>query len=772
MIQTSIFKILPRANRDSPVCAAIIATLFLIPNLVNAETATTKQDNPRPNVLIWMLDDVGFAQLSSFGGLVDTPNIDRVAQMGLRYTNYHTAPICSAARASLLTGRNPHSVHIGGHAASAFDAPGYDALIPRSAGTIAANLQEVGYLTVALGKWDHLPTSHTSPAGPFTYWPHGQGFERFYGFLAADNDNWTPTLINGTEPVKTPDKENYHLSADLADQAIAIIESRFAQRERRPFFLYWATGIAHSPHHAPKDWIDRYKGKFDMGWDSAREMILEKQKQMGLLPAEAKLAARPEGMQAWDELSADEKRLFSRQMEVFAASLSYTDEQFGRIIDRLKASGELDNTIIIVTSDNGASAEGGPTGLYNEASLVSKRPTISDNLEFYETWGGPETYPHYAYGWAVAGDTPLRYYKQTTHEGGTRVPLIVAWPKSVAARGEVRGQFVHVTDIAPTILDGTGVGMAKIINNVEQAPMEGESIVASFHDANAAVGQRPQYTELYGNRGLWWGNWSIVTSHRYVTWQYGVSGGFDHPWELYDLSFDPGQTNDLSARYPEQVKKMSAEFFAQGERFNVFPQRNLGDAIPLAAAKARKDFERRGGKWFYPGPTRLVPTNIAPPVNFLDFAFTADIQLHDRNGTGPIFAYGGQLGGFGLYVHKGKPALFLSTLAGKKQSIIGKHRLGTEPMRLTLAFKKVSVPEEQPSRYLVKISADDRVVIDEQISISIPSYFGLSETFNIGFDEGSPIDDTFTPGEPFPGELRNLLFDFSGAGVEGLWQVH
>ena len=763
-----------RYNREASVIfiAVILSLSFLLPVSVYAQSKESQNQAAPPNVLVWMLDDVGFAQLSSFGGLVETPNIDRVAQMGLRYTNYHTAPICSAARASFLTGRNPHSVHIGGHAASAFPAPGYDALVPRNAGTIAANLQQAGYLTLALGKWDHLPSAHTSPAGPFTYWPLGQGFERFYGFLAADNDNWTPTLISGTEPVKTPAQENYHLSADMADQAIAMIDSRYSQRERRPFFMYWATGIAHSPHHAPKAWIEHYKGKFDMGWDKAREIILEKQKNMGVMPQEAKLAERPEGMPEWEKLNADEKRLFSRQMEVFAASLSYTDAQFGRIIDSLEASGELDNTIVIITSDNGASAEGGPAGLYNEASVVAKQPKVQDNLRFYDSWGGPETYPHYAYGWAVAGDTPLRYFKQTTHEGGTRVPLIIAWPKSISAKGELREQFVHVTDIAPTILDGAGVGLANIINNHEQVPMEGESIATSFNDAKAPVGMRPQYTELYGNRGLWWDGWSIVTSHRFKTWEFASNPDFDHPWELYNLRVDPGQTNDLSAIYPKRVEEMSAEFFAQGERYNVFPQRNLGDAVPATAAKAQQDFKKRGGKWFYPGPARIVPPNIAPPVNFLDFTLTADVQLSTKDVTGPIFAYGGQLGGIGLYVHQGKPAFFLNSLAGDINAIVGKKRLGTLPIRLKLEFKKLSSPEEQPSRYQVTVRVDDKTVLDDEIAMTVPSYFGLSETFNVGFDEGSPVDSTFAPGEAFPGKLRNIMFDFSGSSSKGLWQVH
>ncbi len=757
------------------ITRALLASLLFLAHVFVASTTLASESSAdqasKPNVLIWMLDDVGFAQLSSFGGLVDTPNIDRIAEMGLRYTNYHTAPICSASRASLLTGRNPHSVHIGGHAASAFDAPGYDAKIPASAGTIAANLREAGYLTMAAGKWDHLPSAHTSPAGPFTYWPLGQGFERFYGFLAADADNWNPTLINGTVPVSRPASENYHLSADMADQAIAMIESRYSQRERRPFFLYWATGIAHSPHHAPEEWIAQYRGKFDMGWDRVREQILAKQKKMGLVPPQTKLAERPDGMPAWDELDDDAKRLFSRQMEVFAASMSYTDAQFGRILDQLEASGELANTIVIITSDNGASAEGGPAGLYNEASVVAKKPSVADNLAFYDRWGGPETYPHYAYGWAVAGDTPLRYFKQTTHEGGTRVPLIVAWPDSINSSGELRSQFVHVTDISPTILDAAGVGLAKTINNVAQSPMEGESIVASFDDVAAPVGQRAQYSELYGNKVLWWQNWSIVTSHRFRTWAFERLGGFDHSWELYDLSVDPGQTSDLAGQYPQRVEKMAAEFNAQATRYNVFPQHNMGDAIPTRMAITQADFKKRGGKWHYPGPVRVIPSELAPPVNFSDFRFSAEIQLDGKKASGPVFAYGGQMGGMALYVREGKPVFIVNSLAGESAEVIAKKGLGSDPVTMQMAFKRVSPAQESPPRYHVVVKANGNTVLDNEIAAAIPTYFGLSETFNVGYDEGSTVEKSFIAGTPFAGRLQNMLFDFSGADTSNMGRV-
>lgn len=729
--------------------------------------ATTSSRHP--NILVWMMDDVGFAQVSSFGGLVETPNIDRVSGMGLRYTNYHTAPICSAARAAFLTGRNPHSVHIGGHATAARDFPGYDAHIPAGAGTIAANLREAGYLTVALGKWDHLPSFDASPAGPFTYWPTRQGFERFYGFLAADADNWHPTLISDTTPIPRPATANYHLSTDLADRAIAAIDSRYTTAERRPFFIYWATGVAHAPHHAPQSWIDRYAGRFDLGWDVVRKQILLKQKTAGLVPEQTTLAAPPEGTPVWSDLTAAEKRLYARQMEVFAASLSHADAQFGRILDHLEASGELDNTLIVLTSDNGASAEGGPTGLYNEALVVGKPPTVSENLQLLEQWGGPGTYPHYTYAWAVAGNTPLRYYKQTTHEGGTRVPLVIAWPSGIRARGELREQFVHVTDIAPTLLEAGGVAAAATLNNSPQTPMEGESIVASFDDAGAAIGQRPQYTELYGNKGLWWQGWSIVTSHRFKTWDFNTSPTFDEPWELYNLLEDPGQAKNLAEAHPDRVSAMNDQFEKQAARYNVYPLHNLSETAAESVAKARADFEQRGGKWHYPGPVGNIPTQLAPPLSFRNFVLTADVHLSDEKSLFPVFAFGGQLGGIALYLDRGKPVFIVNSLNGDTTTFAAKKSIGSQPLKLTLRLQKVSAAKEKPTRYGISIAANERTVAEGEIKASIPSYFGLSETFGVGVDAGSPVHAAFSGSAPQSGHISNILLDFSASPEGGSW---
>ncbi len=719
-----------------------------------------------PNVLVWMMDDVGYAQVSCFGGLVPTPNIDRVARMGLRYTNYHTAPICSAARAAFLSGRNPHSVNIGGHATAALPQPGYNSHIPPSAGTVADNLRNAGYTTFAIGKWDHLPTEQATPAGPFNQWPSGQGFDRFYGFLAADADNFTPTLLRDHSPVNTPAKKDYHLSEDMADEAIAMIQARRSVDPARPFFMYWATGTAHAPHHAPQEWLERFRGKFDMGWDKAREQILKRQIAQGIMPKGTRLAPRPDVIAAWDDLSAEEKKLYARQMEAFAASLAHADAQFGRILDALEESGELDNTVIVIVSDNGASAEGGLNGLHNEAAVTGGSPPgVAGNMKFYDVWGGPETYPHYANGWALAGDTPLRYWKQVAHEGGARVPFVMAWPKGIAARGELRTGFAHVSDVAPTILQMADAPLAETVNNVKQQPMEGHSFAASFADPKAGDRNRAQYVELYGNRGLWQGDWSIVTTHRIETWAWNTRTTFDEPWELYNLAKDPGQTTDLSEKHPEKVEQMADLFDEQAEKYNVRPQHNMGESAVYMSRLAKEDFVRRQGKWRYTGPVSNIPAQIGPPVNIQGFTMTAKVGLESGDETGPIFALGGQLAGIGLFLKDGRPALFLNGLNGDKEAVEANNALGAGSHELELKIDKAKIAEDRSAEYHVTISAGGKVLADRTFRFKVANYFGLPATFGVGEDEGSPVMKGYAAGNPFPGTISDVVFDFSATGA-------
>jgi arylsulfatase len=715
----------------------------------------------RPHVIIWMLDDVGFAQLSSFGGLIETPNIDRVANRGVRYTNYRTAPICSASRAALLTGRNPHSVHMGGHAGAPLPYPGYDGIVPASAGTIAANLKSAGYLTVALGKWDHLPSADMTQAGPFTLWPTGQGFDKFYGFIGADADNWQPVLIDGTSPVPTPAVADYHLNNDLADRAIAAFDARNARRGADPVFMYFATGTAHAPHHAPRAWIEHYRGRFDMGWDKAREAVLKRQIALGIMPAGTALAPRPEGMPAWNSLSAADQRLFARQMEVFAASLSHADEQFGRILDALEAKGELDNTVIAITSDNGASAEGAMHGTHNETLFMNGHyPSAQENMAFLDQWGGPETQPHYAFGWAVAGNTPLRYFKQTTHEGGIRVPLVMSWPKAVTARAEVRSEFAYVADIAPTILDLVGVPLAPMINNVAQSPMEGLSLKARLLSDSAPVPSRAQYFEMYGNKGLWNDGWAIVTSHRLDPWRMDQMNPITEAWELYDTLKDPGQTTNLAARYPEKVDQLAALFEAQASRFNVNPISNFGDSRAFAGRAFMAEMAARQGLWAFDRPVSNIGFGAAPPVALRPFDMKAQIHLETGTEDGPVFAFGGSSGGMAAYITKGIPAFAFRDLSGRLQVIEAPAPLPSGSTALTVRLERTEPRPMSVEKVTVTISAGDRVLVSKDVTTTIPAAYGVAETFDVGIDRGSAVSPAYRPDQPFSGGLGKVSFQF------------
>lgn len=710
-----------------------------------------------------MMDDVGFGQLSAFGGLVDTPNVDRVAQMGLLYANYRSAPMCSPARAAFLSGRMPHSVHMGGHAVNSFPAPGYDAKVPPEAGTLAENLRQAGYATFAVGKWDHLPPAEMSPAGPFDHWPLGQGFERFYGFLAADTDNFEPTLVRDNSPIARPRPAAYHLSADLADQAIEMIRNRDAVRPDRPFFLYWASGAAHAPHHAPQDWIARYKGRFDGGWDKAREEILVRQIALGLVPKGTRLAPLPTGYAQWNALSPDQKRLNARQMEAFAASLSYADAQFGRILDDLTERGELDNTIVVIASDNGTSAEGGPNGMLTEAYIGNETPvSLAENLALFNKWGGPETSPHYANGWAVAGNTPYRYYKRTAHEGGIHVPLVIAWPKGIAAHGELRLQSVSVSDLAPTLLDAARVKLAAVVNNKPQSPMEGQSITASFATNGSPREGRPQYYELWGNKSVWLDGWSIVTSHRLESFSASmdVTKPFDDPWELYDLVRDPGQTKDLASRQPDRVRAMEKVWFELATRYNVLPQHNVGEDAADQKARFMAGMVARRGKWTYRGTVTNIPAALAPPVSILPSRINARLELPAAPVSGPVFAYGGNLPGMGLYLEANKPVFLFNAINGERFRIAATEALPAGSSDLFVKLAKGQVDTSNRADWVISVGNAGKTLATGTIHVEMPRMMGISATFDVGNDTGTPVREGYPSGQPINARIDEVTFDF------------
>lgn len=707
----------------------------------------------RPNVLIWMLDDVGFAQLSSFGGLVETPNIDRIASRGVRYSNYHTTPICSATRAAFLTGRNSHAVHMGGHPVFPSDAPGYDTMIPPSAGTIAENLRQSGYATFALGKWDHLPLADVTPSGPHTYWPLQQGFDRFYGFLFSETDNFSPHLWRDNTPVETPRGEDYHLNDDLADEAIQMIGSRDGLAKPRPFFMYLATGTAHAPHHAPAEWIERYRGRFDKGWDKVRQEILQRQIARGVVPSGTRLADRPREMPAWDSLSQEEKRLFARQMEVFAAALSHADEQFGRILGELERRGELDNTIVLITSDNGASAEGGLAGSHNELLFATGQlPNASENMKYYDRWGGPETFPHYAFGWAVAGNTPFRNYKQTTYEGGIRVPLIISDPTRPKS-SEWENAFVHVSDITPTILDLVEVEPATMVNNTAQIPFDGMSFATTLAPGKAPLQTpRGQYFEIFGHKAFWSDGWKIVAPSRLNVWDITAPPELDQPWQLYNVRTDPGETVDLASQQPRVVAQLAGEFEQQARRFNVFPIVGQADSVAVQVRRSAADFAERNGEWVYTSPISRVPKQLAPPIDRKSFTAIAELDLPSATTTGPVFVLGGRFGGIGLYLDEGRPAFIVRSLEGDATEVRVPEALGSGTHSLTLQVEHAA-PGAQ-SR--VVISAGGRTLVTRDLELDIPAV--VPETFDIGRDEGTAIAPVYERNPDLSAAVRTVTF--------------
>ncbi len=702
-----------------------------------------------PNVIIFLLDDVGFAQIGSFGGLIDTPNIDRLAKNGLRYNNFHTTALCSPSRATLMAGRNPHSIGLGSHALTAMGFPGYNAMVPETAKSVANYLQESGYINYALGKWDHTPLYEVSQVGPFHRWPSGEGFDHSYTFMAADVHQFVPVMWNDHTP--EPYRKTYHLDKDLADRAIHWITGHKSIKPDIPFMMLWASGSMHSPHHSPPEYLTAYRGKFDMGWDKAREIILENQKRLGIVPQNTKLTDRIPEVPAWDSLPDEEKKLYARQMEAFAGQMEHVDHQIGRVLDDLERIGELDNTLIFVTSDNGASGEGGLAGTFNETYVINGLQTpFEANMSHYANWGDETTYPHYHAGWAMAGNTPFRYFKQAEHRGGQHDAMVIHWPKGIEAKGEIRSQYHHIADIAPTILEAAGLSVPQSYHGIEQQPMDGISMAYSFDNADAPNRKKRQYYEMFGNRAIWVDGWKAVCLHAgRMPWEVNVVLPFDQDqWELYHVAEDFSESTNLADKYPKRLEELKAIFEEEAWKYNVYP---LYDDIIMRLAKQQDRLFGDQKKFVYyaPGAYRIAEKASAPVKNRSHkIVTTIDLKGHEE---GVICCVGGMTGGFTMFIKGGRLYYDYNYLDGVY------YTLASPPLpegKTELKFNFIKTKEFGGKGELY---VNGKKVDEVDMPTMHISTYSLAETFDVGRDTGTQVSKLYKGPFPFKGVLDKVV---------------
>lgn len=704
-----------------------------------------------------LLDDVGFGALGSFGGPIRTPNIDRIAMGGLRYTNFHTTALCSPTRAALLTGRNHHSVGTGVITEIATDHPGYTGRIPKSAALVSHHLRENGYATFAIGKWHNTPGEEVTTQGPHDLWPNSLGFDRFYGFIGGETNNWAPTLWENVWPIGPSKKPDYHLAVDLADHAILYLEKAHRENPSQPFFLYFAPAAGHAPHHVPKEYADRYKGQFDQGWDAIRAQILEKQKSMGIVPANTTLAPRPDSIKAWEKLSDDEKRLYARMQEVFAGFVEQSDEQIGRVIDAIQRMGQADNTIFIITSDNGASGEGSPLGSYNEMRLFNALgENLEVNLKNLDLLGSRDAYNHYPAGWALAMNTPNKYWKQFTNEGGVQDPFIIQWPKHLKDPGSIRNQFTHVIDIVPTLFELLQIQPAKIINGVEQKPIEGVSFAPTLADSNAPTAKKAQYFEMLGNRAIWADGWKAVAWHGRLPWQTGpmkLKPFTEDKWELYRLSDDVSETRDLSAQYPGKLKELQALFDEEARKYNVYP---LDDRLAERILASRSRFNKGKFEFVYKGVQKRIPEELAPQSKNRSFKINAKVTVPESGCSGVLVQQGGRFGGFALYCKDGKLRFAHNFVGESVYEVDSNSEVPPGKAELGFEFKKTGV-DKGLTKGVGRLFVNGQKVGEAAIPRTVPIYY--PETFDVGVGSGTAVSENYQTPFEFTGPIDELKFE-------------
>ena len=716
-----------------------------------------------PNIVLILLDDVGFGATATFGGPVLTPALDQLAKSGLRYNRFHVNSLCSPTRAALLSGRNDHEIGFGTVVEGASGYPGYNSIWPKSAVPVAEVLKQNGYSTAAFGKWHNTPVWETNPAGPFDHWPTSLGFEYYYGFMGGADSQWHPRLYRNTvavEPPATP-AQGYHLTTDLVNDASRWVRQHDAVSPQKPFFLYFATGATHTPHHVAKEWIAKYAGKFDRGWDSLREQTYGRQKEFGIIPANAELTPRPKEMPAWESLNANQKKLLAHEMEVYAAFLAQTDYEVGRLLQNIRAEGHVEDTIVFyIAGDNGASAEGGPEGI--DAYTVDGKPQpVEARLQHVDDLGGELFVNHYAAAWAWATNTPFQWSKQVaSHLGGTRDPLIVSWPGHIQDAGGLRTQFHHVTDIAPTVYELAGVQLPDVVNGVKQLPLEGVSMVYSFDHPDQPSAHKVQYFEMLGNRGIYQDGWWAGSRHL-LPWQSGQLANWEqhspdqNAWELYNLNEDYSQAHNLASQNPEKLKELQQLFDSEARRNNVYPLVPHKELPPVPGGD-RTSF-------LYQAGVERIPTSSAPRVAGHAHRITADVEVPVGGAEGVILAQGGHYGGFTLYVKDGHVVYEVNAFGNISGSIVSSQTLGTGKAEIVVEFvpdetklRKEMWPGRSVGPGVARLSINGKAAGETPVANFGGYYY---ETFDVGSDLGTPVSSSYASPFSFTGTIGTVRVD-------------
>ena len=748
-----------------------------------------------PNVLLIMTDDMGYGVSSTFGGVIPTPAIDRVAKAGLRYTHFHSTALCSPTRAALITGRNHHSVGSGVIGELATGYPGYDSVISPEKATVGTILRDNGYATSWYGKNHNTPTYTYSLAGPFDQWPSGLGFDYFYGFMGGETDQWTPYLFQDhTQISPWIGRSDYNLITDMADEAVKYLGDLNAAAPDKPFFLYYAPGGTHSPHQPKKEWIEKFKGKFDMGYEKLRDEIFANQKRLGVIPADSELTPWPDGqpefggakLPRWDSLTAIQKKLYARQAEVFAAYAAYTDYEIGRVVQQIEDMGKLDNTLIIyICGDNGTSAEGTEEGTFNQLTAYNGVLTLPEPLQLlhYENWGSDKTYPHMAVQWSWAFDTPFKWTKQVaSHFGGTRQGLAVSWPGHIDDVGGIRSQFHHIIDIVPTILQAAGINAPELVNGIPQKPIEGVSMDYTFSKASSGApsARTTQYFEMCCNRGIYHDGWYACTTPFAAPWLLGTGklpDVNDYQWELYNVAVDYSQNNDLKVKFPEKLKELQELFTAEATRYQVFPLDNTAFSrllTPRPSATAGKTV------FTYTGVKAGIPVANAPSILNKDYTITADITVPQGGAEGMIVTLGGRYGGYGLFLQDGKPVFVYNLLDLERfrweggvggrvhEDWFGK---ALKPGQHTLVFDfKCDGPGPGKGGTGV-FSVDGKELHKKTIKHTIPLLMSIDETFDVGLDTRTGVDNSYELPFKFTGTINKLTFELGPSQLSPVEQT-